>query len=302
MAALALVAVVVGMPEAPGLADSGPEPTPTRADSGSQYRAHLQSAHPQSLGVGSGLREVRGRLLAHGTACPGDPGFGCVGDGSSCTSGSGCYSHANCCSQCASTKSPPGGNLGTWYCSHNGPKCTCSTGIAAASPSPPLAPPPSAPPPSPSPVQPGACQEEIPNNAAGGGCFQNAGTNDEECGKFFLLKNTGYHICLFDPTNGIQSSGGDPVGKCSDGGPCVLGHSDGVGGSTCDTCVVPPPSAPPPPPPQSPPPLPPPPSPPPPSPSPPSPSPPPSAPPPWWEYCGDATCNSTVAETPVGVQ
>eukprot|EP00964_Phaeocystis_antarctica_P090443 scaffold57852_cov63-Phaeocystis_antarctica.AAC.9 len=224
MAALALVAVVVGMSGAPGLADSGPEPTTTRADSGSQYKAHLQSAHPQSLGVGSGLREFRGRLLAHGTACPATPGFGCVGDGSSCTSGSSCYSHANCCTQCAPGMG--GGNLGPWWCSH-GQTCACSA-------TPPSAPPPSAPPPSPSPVQPGACQEEIPNHAAGG-CFQKAGTNDEECGKFFLLKNTGYHICLFDPTNGIQSSGGDPVGKCSDGGPCVLGHSDGVGGSTCDT-------------------------------------------------------------------
>ena len=26
-------------------------------------------------------------------------------------------------------------------------------------------------------------------------------------------------------------------------------------------------------------------------------SPPPSAPPPWWEFCGDATCNSAVADT-----
>ena len=190
------------------------------------------------------------------------------------------------------------------------------------------------PPPAP-PVQPGACQEQIPP----GKCYLYAGTNDEECGKFFLYKSSdpGYRICYYRPDKG----------NCWAGGPCVVGNTDGVGGSTCDTCVIPPPSAPPPPSPPTP--SPPPPSPPPPSPSPPpcnmvltgggcgsgkgpcqldvccSPwgwcgtsnahcnnrqtaysnggscapeaSPPPSAPPPWWEFCGDATCNSIVAET-----
>ena len=120
------------------------------------------------------------------------------------------------------------------------------------------------PPPAP-PVQPGACQEEI----APGKCYLYAGTNDEECRKFFFARPStasvaGYRICYYRPDKG----------KCWAGGPCVVGNTDGEGGSTCDTCVVPPPSAPPPP-----------------------ASPPPSAPPPWWEFCGDATCNSAVADT-----
>eukprot|EP00964_Phaeocystis_antarctica_P013878 scaffold7613_cov59-Phaeocystis_antarctica.AAC.1 len=59
------------------------------------------------LGGGSGPREYHGRVLAHGTACPGNPDFGCVG------SGSGMYSHANCCTQCAKAN---GGTIGSYYC------------------------------------------------------------------------------------------------------------------------------------------------------------------------------------------
>ena len=101
-------------------------------------------AHATS-GVAPQPHGEHGRLLAHGTACPGNPTFGCIGGG-------GANTHANCCTQCAR---PNGGTLGTYNCNsvqnHGTPgmawnqeRCGCSA-IAAATDSP------SPPPPSPSP-------------------------------------------------------------------------------------------------------------------------------------------------------
>ena len=133
-----------------------------------------------------------GRLLAHGTACPGSPSFGCVG-------GTGQFTHARCCTECAK---PYGGTLGTYNCNsvenHGTPgmawnqeRCGCST-ITAVTDSPP-SPPQSALPVSPSPalvqsstgecVQQGDC---VCSSNYAGGCAATSTPNgqygnNEEC-------------------------------------------------------------------------------------------------------------------------
>eukprot|EP00964_Phaeocystis_antarctica_P058314 scaffold34585_cov60-Phaeocystis_antarctica.AAC.2 len=109
------------------------------------------SAQSVALGV-SVPREHRGRLLAHGTACPDNPTFGCIGNAIN--------NHATCCTECAKAS---GGTLGAHSCNNqnwhgtagtqwNQEQCGCSTiSAVTGSPSPPPSPPPPSPPPFPPP-------------------------------------------------------------------------------------------------------------------------------------------------------
>ena len=102
--------------------------------------------------INSNLGEHRGRLLAHGTACPDNPTFGCIGNSNLAWNSN---NHAKCCTQCAQAN---GGSLGLYNCGmtgtplsyHGSPgtawnkqQCGCST-ITAVTDAPLL--PPSSPP------------------------------------------------------------------------------------------------------------------------------------------------------------
>jgi hypothetical protein len=61
------------------------------------------------------------RRLHHGTACPGNPDFGCV---------KVTHSNSNCCTECAKAT---GGSVGAWSCDHSR-HCKCSAITAVTDP------------------------------------------------------------------------------------------------------------------------------------------------------------------------
>ena len=189
--------------------------------------------------VALGPHEHRGRLLAHGTACEGNPTFGCVGNSVN--------SQQTCCTECAKAG---GGTLGLHGCGQqpsqaqyhgtagtgwNEQQCGCSDISAAADP--PLlppSPPPSPPPPSPPPTehQPGIAPLDfgaanVTNSNLGGLCGQSCqGTIDGTGVRRF---NTTTGLCTF---HDIQATEGTT--------PCLAAHEmyyRGVGTTLSGTQV-----------------------------------------------------------------